>query len=163
MSVLAPIAFLTMMVVAIVVLRSVWGVLGIVSMLIAVMTSGFGFAGWSGLKFYAESAAALFVLMAIAVAHSVHLIQGMTKAMQRGMERKAAIIHALKINGRPIFLTSITTAIGFLSLNFSEMPPFRVMGNIVAFGSMCAFVYSITPFASSVVNDADADTGQTRK
>ena len=144
MSVLAPIAFVTMMVVAIVVLRSVWGVLGILAMLVAVMTSGFGFAGWSGLKFYAESAAALFVLMAIAVAHSVHLIQGMTKSMQRGMERKAAILHALKINVRPIFLTSITTAIGFLSLNFSEMPPFRVMGNIVAFGSMCAFVYSIT-------------------
>ena len=144
MSVLAPIAFVTMMLVAFVVLRSVWGVLGILAMLIAVMTSGFGFAGWSGLKFYAESAAALFVLMAIAVAHSVHLIQGMTKAMHRGMERKAAIAHALKINSRPIFLTSITTAIGFLSLNFSEMPPFRVMGNIVAFGSMCAFVYSIT-------------------
>ncbi len=144
MSVLAPIAFATMMLVAIVVLRSVWGVLGILAMLIAVMTSGFGFAGWSGLKFYAESAAAIFVLMAISIAHSVHLIQGTTKAMHRGMERKTAIIHALKINGRPIFLTSITTAIGFLSLNFSEMPPFRVMGNIVAFGSMCAFVYSIT-------------------
>ena len=144
MSVLAPIAFATMMLVAIVVLRSVWGVLGILAMLIAVMTSGFGFAGWSGLKFYAESAAAIFVLMAISIAHSVHLIQGTTKAMNRGMERQTAIIHALKINGRPIFLTSITTAIGFLSLNFSEMPPFRVMGNIVAFGSMCAFVYSIT-------------------
>ena len=64
--------------------------------------------------------------------------------MHRGMERKVAIVHALKINSRPIFLTSITTAIGFLSLNFSEMPPFRVMRNIVAFGSMCAFAYSIT-------------------
>ncbi len=144
MSVLAPIAFVTMMLVAIVVLRSVWGVLGILTMLIAVMTSGFGFAGWVGLKFFAESAAALFVLMAIAIAHSVHLIQGMTKGMHDGMERRAAIIHALEINGRPIFLTSITTAIGFLSLNFSEMPPFRVMGNIVAIGAMCAFVYSVT-------------------
>jgi len=144
MSVLAPVAFLTMMLVAIVVLRSIWGGLGILAMLIAVMASGFGFAGWIGLKFYAESAAALFVLMAIAVAHSVHLVQGMTKGMHRGMERKAAIINALEINGRPIFLTSVTTAIGFLSLNFSEMPPFQVMGNIVAVGSMCAFVYSVT-------------------
>ncbi len=144
MSVLAPIAFLTMMLVAVAVLRSVWGVLGILAMLIAVMASGFGFAGWFGLRFYAESAAALFVLMAIAIAHSVHLIQGMTKGMHRGMERKAAIVHALEVNVRPIFLTSITTAIGFLSLNFSEMPPFRVMGNIVAIGAMCAFVYSVT-------------------
>ena len=44
----------------------------------------------------------------------------------------------------PVFLTSLTTAIGFLSLNFADMPPFRVMGNMVAFGALCAFVYSVT-------------------
>lgn len=144
MAVLAPIAFAVMVLVSILVLRSIWGTFGILAMLIAILTAGFGFAGWIGLKFYGESAAALFVLMAVAVAHSVHIIQGMFDAMQRGMDRKAATIHSLEINTRPVFLTSITTAIGFLSLNFSEMPPFRVMGNIVAFGAMCAFVYSVT-------------------
>jgi hypothetical protein len=143
-SILAPIAFAMMVLTAIVLLRSVWSVCGILAMLIAVMASSFGFAGWVGIKFYAESGAALFVLMAVATAHSVHLIQGMMDGMLRGMERKAAIVHSLQINARPIFLTSITTMIGFLSLNFSEMPPFRVMGNIVAFGAMCAFVYSVT-------------------
>ena len=43
---------------------------------------------------------------------------------------------------RPVFLTSLTTAIGFLSLNFSDSPPFRQLGNLVAFGVLCAFVYS---------------------
>ena len=143
-SILAPIAFAMMVLTAIVLLRSVWSVCGILAMLIAVMASSFGFAGWAGIKFYAESGAALFVLMAVATAHSVHLIQGMMDGMLRGMERKVAIVHSLQINARPIFLTSITTMIGFLSLNFSEMPPFRVMGNIVAFGAMCAFVYSVT-------------------
>ncbi len=144
MAVLAPIAFVTMMLVAALVLRSIWGTLGILAMLFAVIASSFGFAGWVGLKFYGESGAALFVLMTIAVAHSVHLIQGMRNAMHQGMERKAATVHSLQINFRAVFLTSVTTAIGFLSLNFSEMPPFRVMGNIVAFGAMCAFVYSVT-------------------
>ncbi len=144
MSILAPIAFAMMALVAIFLLRSAWGVCGIFIMLVAVMASSFGFAGWSGLKFYAESGATPFVLMAIAVAHSIHLIQGMTNGMLLGMERTAAIVHSLQTNARPIFLTSVTTAIGFLSLNFSEMPPFRVMGNIVAFGAMCAFACSIT-------------------
>ncbi|MCY4259095.1 MAG: MMPL family transporter [Rhodobacteraceae bacterium] len=143
-SVLAPIAFATMMLVAVLVLRSFWGVVGILFMLIAVLASGFGFAGWSGLKFYATSGAAIFVLMAIAIAHSVHLIHGVINGMREGMDRKSATIHSLRTNARPIFLTSLTTAIGFLSLNFSEMPPFRVMGNIVAFGSMIAFAYSVT-------------------
>ena len=144
MSVLAPIAFAMMFLVAIWLLRSVWSIFGIVAMLIAVTASSFGFAGWSGLKFYAESGAALFVLMAIAIAHSVHLIQGMTEGMLGGLERRAAIVRSLRTHAHPIFLTSLTTMIGFLSLNFSEMPPFRVMGNIVAFGAMCAFVYSVT-------------------
>ena len=144
MSTLAPIAFAMMTLAAILLLRSVWSVLGVFAILIAVVASSFGLAGWFGLRFYAESGAALFILMAIATAHSVHLIQGMTDAMLRGMERTAAIIYSLQTNVRPIFLTSITTMIGFLSLNFSEMPPFRVMGNIVAFGAVCAFVYSVT-------------------
>ncbi len=144
MSILAPVAFAMMVLVAFVLLRSVWLVCGILAMLIAVIVSSFGFAGWSGIKFYAESGAALFVLMAIAAAHSVHLTQGMTDGMLRGMKRRAAIVYSLQTNVRPIFLTSFTTMIGFLSLNFSEMPPFRVMGNIVAFGAMCAFVYSVT-------------------
>ncbi len=144
MSLLAPTAFGTMLIVAFLLLRSVWGVLGIIAMLIAVMTSSFGFAGWTGLRFFGESGATVFVLMAIVVAHSVHLIQGMCNGMLLGKQRLDAIIHSLQINFRPIFLTSLTTSIGFLSLNFSEMPPFRVMGNIVAFGSMIAFVYSVT-------------------
>ena len=144
MSTLAPIAFAMMSLAAILLLRSVWSVLGVFAILIAVVASSFGFAGWLGIRFYAESGAALFILMAIATAHSVHLIQGMTDAMHGGMRRIAAIIYSLQTNVRPIFLTSITTMIGFLSLNFSEMPPFRVMGNMVAFGVICAFVCSVT-------------------
>ena len=144
MSTLAPIAFAMMTLAAILLLRSAWCVLGVFAILVAVVASSFGFAGWAGLRFYAESGAAVFILMAIATAHSVHLIQGMTDAMRGGMGRTAAIGYSLQTNVRPIFLTSITTMIGFLSLNFSEMPPFRVMGNIVAFGAMIAFAYSVT-------------------
>ena len=144
MSTLAPIAFVMMTLAAILLLRSVWSVLGVFAILIAVVASSFGFSGWIGLRLYAESGAAVFILMAIATAHSVHLIQGMADAMRRGVERAKAIAYSLRTNVRPIFLTSITTMIGFLSLNFSEMPPFRVMGNVVALGAIFAFVYSVT-------------------
>ena len=43
-----------------------------------------------------------------------------------------------------MFLTSVTTAIGFLSMNFSDAPPFHDLGNIVAIGVMIAFVLSVT-------------------
>ena len=144
MGVLGPVAFGTMLVVATVMLRSLWGIVSIVVMVVAVLLSGLGFAGWAGLTLYGESGAALFVLMAVTVAHAVHIIEAVRAGMRRGMDRREAAIHAVEFNIWPVFLTSLTTAIGFLSLNYSEMPPFRVMGNIVAFGSICAFVYAVT-------------------
>ncbi len=144
MGVLGPIAFGTMLAVAAILLRSLWGIVSIVVMIFAVLLSALGFVGWTGLTLYGESGAALFVLMAVAVAHAVHIIEAVRTGLREGMDRKRAAIHAVELNIWPVFLTSLTTAIGFLSLNFSEMPPFRVMGNIVAFGSMCAFVYAVT-------------------
>ena len=144
MGVLAPVALGTMLLVAILLLRSLWGTIAIVLMLAAVLLSALGFTGWVGLRLFGESGAALFVLMAVTVAHSVHVIEGMMAGLRRGMDRRQAAIHSLQVNVWPVFLTSLTTAIGFLSLNFADMPPFRVMGNMVAFGALCAFVYSVT-------------------
>ena len=144
MAVLAPIALGTMLLVAIILLRSIWGTVAIVLMLVAVVLSALGFTGWTGMKLFGESGAALFVLMAVTVAHSVHVIEGMFAGLRQGMDRRQAASHSLEINAWPVFLTSLTTAIGFLSLNFADMPPFRVMGNMVAFGALCAFVYSVT-------------------
>ncbi len=144
MGLLGPIALGVMLLVALLMLRTVWGIVAIILMIIAIVISALGFGGWAGMKFYGESGAALFVLMAITVAHCVHIIEGMLAGLRQGMDRRQAAIHSLKLNVWPVFLTSITTAIGFLSLNFSEMPPFRVMGNIVAFGSLSAFVFSVT-------------------
>ncbi|MYE02220.1 MAG: MMPL family transporter [Alphaproteobacteria bacterium] len=142
--VLAPIVLATMLLAAVVLLRSVWGTAAIVLMLAAVLGSGVGFTGWTGMKFFGESAAALFVMMAVTVAHSVHVIEGMLAGLRQGMDRRQAAIHSVRTNGWAVFLTSLTTAIGFLSLNFADMPPFRVMGNMVAFGVMCAFLYAVT-------------------
>ena len=142
--VLAPIVLAVMLLVAIVLLRSVWGTVAIVLMLAAVLASAVGFAGWAGMKLYGESGAAFFVLMAVSVAHSVHIIEGMLAGMREGLDRRQAAVRSLEANMRAVFLTSLTTAIGFLSLNFADMPPFRVMGNMVAFGAMLAFVYAVT-------------------
>ncbi len=144
MGVLGPVALGTMLLVSILLLRSLWGTVAIVVMLVVVMLSALGFTGWVRVPLFGESGAALFVLMAVTVAHSVHIIEAMRAALGRGMGRKDAAAHALQVNMWPVFLTSFTTAIGFLSLNFAEMPPFQVMGNIVAFGAMCAFAYSVT-------------------
>ena len=42
-----------------------------------------------------------------------------------------------------MFLTSLTTAIGFLSMNLSDAPPFHDLGNITAMGVVAAFIFSV--------------------
>ena len=64
--------------------------------------------------------------------------------MRSGLDRNAAIAESIRSNAWPVFLTSLTTMIGFLSLNASDAPPFQILGNFVAFGVLCAFVYSMT-------------------
>jgi hypothetical protein len=44
---------------------------------------------------------------------------------------------------QPVFLASITTALGFLSMNFAEVPPFVHLGNMVAFGVIASFIMSV--------------------
>ena len=144
MGILGPVSLAMMLFLAVLTLRSIWGMAAIALMLVSVLLSAIGFTGWTGLKLYGESGAALFVLMAVTVAQSVHIIEGMQAGFRQGLDRRQATAYSLRVNVWPVFLTSLTTAIGFLSLNFAEMPPFKVMGNIVAFGALCAFAYSVT-------------------
>ncbi|MBL4868232.1 MAG: MMPL family transporter [Pseudomonadales bacterium] len=59
------------------------------------------------------------------------------------MNRYDAMSESLRVNMQPVFLTSTTTAVGFLCLNFSESPPFHDMGNLVAMGVMVSYALSI--------------------
>jgi predicted RND superfamily exporter protein len=107
------------------------------------MFTGLGLAGWMGISLNAASIGAPVLILTLAVADSIHILVTMFHMMRLGKPRKEAIAEALRINLQAVFLTSITTAVGFLSMNFSEAPPFRDLGNIVAMGVMAAFAYSV--------------------
>ena len=51
---------------------------------------------------------------------------------------------AIRVNAKPVFLTSLTTVVGFLTLNFSDSPPFRLLGNLTAVGVIFAWIFSMT-------------------
>ena len=141
---LAPIVFLIIVVTATVLLRSVLGTLALVVVLVFVINTTMGFAGWIGTVFNPANSGVPIIVMTVAVAHSVHIVTAALAGMSRGLGRDEAIAESLRGNAWPVFLTSATTAIGFLSLNASDSPPFHVLGNLVAFGVLCAFVYSMT-------------------
>ena len=144
LSTLGPIVFLVIVAAMLVLLRSAFGTLDVVVILGFTVTTTMGFAGWIGTVFSPTNAGVPIIVMTVAVAHAVHIIEATMMGLRRGLDKDAAIVESLRVNAYPVFLTTVTTAIGFLSLNFSDSPPFHVLGNLVAFGVLCAFFYSMT-------------------
>lgn len=102
-----------------------------------------GLAAWIGMDITTPSANAPTMILTLAVADSIHILASFFQQMQSGKDKRSAILESLRINHQPVFLTSVTTMIGFLSLNFSDSPPFRELGNIVAIGVLGAWFFSI--------------------
>ncbi len=102
-----------------------------------------GLGGWVGLPFTPSTAPAPTIVLMIVVANCVHLLVAVQQGLRAGDSKRAAIVEAVRINLYPVFLASATTALGFLSLNFSEVPPYRHLGNFVAFGIGASFLLSV--------------------
>lgn len=141
---LTPIVFFLIVTVAYLILRSVSGTLSMVVMILFSVGTAMGLAGWNRTVFSPVNAGVPIIVMAITVAQSVHVTTMTLTAMRRGLEKMEAIAESLRVNAFPVFLASLTTVIGFLSLNASDSPPFHTLGNYVAFGVACTFVYSMS-------------------
>ena len=141
---LIPIVFFIIVVSSALLLRSVLGTVSIIAVVVFIIATTMGFAGWIGTVFSPTNAGVPIIVMAIAVAHSVHIVTSTLMGMRHGLGKNEAIAESLRINAYPVFLAAGTTVIGFLSLNASDSPPFHVLGNLVAFGVLCTFVYSMT-------------------
>ena len=140
----APIVLLVIVVVTVALLRSALGTLAIIGVLGFIVNSTMGFAGWIGTVLNPANSGVAIIVMTVAIAHSVHIVTATLAGLGRGLSKNEAIAASLRSNAYPVLLTTVTTAIGFLSLNSSDSPAFHVLGNLVAFGVVCAFIYSMT-------------------
>lgn len=124
-------------------LRSLRATLAVVAVIIVTVPASMGMAGWLGLPLNEVSSAAPVIILTLCVCDAVHVLVSFLKARTRGEPRLDAAAHALRINLQPVFLTTLTTVVGFLSLNFSDAPPFRDLGNITAIGVVAAWLFTM--------------------
>jgi len=143
LSTLVPLMYLVLLVTAILFLRSFWGML--VTFVVILLSAGtaMGLAGWLGIPITPPSSTAPTVIMTLAVADTIHLLVTLFQTMNKGMAKKEAMAESLRINLGPVFLTSLTTCIGLLALNLSDVRPFNDLGNIATMGVTAAFIYTI--------------------
>jgi len=141
---LVPIMFAVVLLTLVLLLHSFTATIGTFLVIIFTILSAMGLAGWLGIALTPPSASSPTVILTLAVADCVHVLVTLLYSMRRGLDKTSAIVESIRINMQPIFLTSLTTVIGFLSLNFSDAPPFGDLGNIVAMGVTIAFILSVT-------------------
>ena len=141
---IVPLTFLAALLVVGLATRSVTGTAGTMVVVVLAIVTAMGAAGYLGIQFTAPIASVPTMIMTLGVADSVHILSAAHRAMARGLPKRDALLESLGLNTVPVILTGATTAVGFLSMNFSEVPPFRDLGNMTAIGVLAACVLSLT-------------------
>lgn len=139
-----PAMFLLVIVFMVIFLRSVSAIVATLVLIVLSAAGAMGAAGYYGYGINPANMASPVVVLTLAIADSVHILVSMFKVMQRGEDKLSALKESMRINATPVFLTSVTTAIGFLVLNFSDAPPYQELGNITATGVLIAWALSMT-------------------
>lgn len=141
---LIPATFIIVVLGLAILLKSTSGTIGIVLVVMFSVAAAMGLAGWSGIVLTPSSIGAPTIIATLAIADCVHILTSFLFAYRNNTSKQDALIESLRTNFNPILLTSLTTAIGLLSLNFSDAPPLRDLGNIAAIGVIAAFFLSVT-------------------
>ncbi|WP_420578509.1 efflux RND transporter permease subunit [Ekhidna sp.] len=102
----------------------------------------FGLMGMVGLKINLLSSLLPPILFFVSMSDAVHLMNALKKS--QALEGDEKIKQALQIVWTPTLLTSVTTAIGFLSLIWINTEPVQLLGIFAAIGILIAFVITFT-------------------
>ena len=160
LQILVPASFVAMTLMLVLLTGGLGGTFAIMLVVALAVMTAVGLGGWVGLPMTASSAIAPVVVLTVAIASCVHIFSSLVQHMRSaaadhsaggphpppedsGIKRNA-IVEAMRVNLQPVFLACLTTAFGFLSMNFSESPPLRHLGTFVAFGVGAAFVLSVS-------------------
>jgi len=126
-------------------LRSYSGVFGIFIVTMLSIISAIGLFGWADKVISTMSSTTPVIILTVVVAHSIHILVSYYQGIREGREKYHAMHQAIDLNLQPVFLTSLSTSIGFLSLNvLADVPPIQDVGNMVTVGVIFGLIYSLT-------------------
>ncbi|MDY6921009.1 MAG: efflux RND transporter permease subunit [Pseudomonadota bacterium] len=150
MSLILPVMFGLMFLILGLLLRSVSAV--VISLLVAICSAvgALGIASWFGITFSILSINAVIITIIVAVAHCIHIFTQLFRDLKT-LSKRDALASSLRINFFAVSITSLTTVIGFLSLNTNDLPPAVDLGNAAAIGTAMAWLLSLTLLPAMVI------------
>ncbi|MEE8592660.1 MAG: efflux RND transporter permease subunit [Candidatus Bipolaricaulota bacterium] len=83
------------------------------------------------------------LLLAIGIADAIHVLNRYNEEIAKGTPKREAILTTMQEMKGPVVMTSLTTAVGFLSLLTAFMVPQRHFGIVTAIGVLAAMVFSL--------------------
>lgn len=139
-----PIGMLASVIALTLLLRSFLGMGFTLVVVNAAVLSALGISAAAGIVFQPVSSYASVIILTLGIADCIHILVSHQQQLSVGKSKAESLMESLRINMQPVFLTSITTAIGFVCLNSSESPPLQDLGNITAIGVLVAFFLSVS-------------------
>ena len=113
----------------------------------------FGLMAMFNIPIYAVSTMIPVMLIAIGVADGIHLYSHLHQFMIKNPDatKEEAMLDMIKGMWKPVVMTSVTTAVGFISLLTSQIYPIKYFGLFTAFGVMMAMVFSLVLIPAGVI------------
>ena len=141
---LTPLMYAVLMLITFFMLRSISATFATFILIVLSTLITLGAGGLMQVLLTPISLSAPTIVLTLAIADSIHILVTMRELMAKGIAKNQALVESVRINFTAVMVTSITTIIGFLALNFSASPPFHHLGNMTAFGIAAAWLLSIT-------------------
>lgn len=159
---LIPISFALMLGLIALFVGGFFGTLVTLLIIVFSIIGAMGAGGHIGFPLTGVSSSAPIIILTVAVANCVHILVTFIHVLHEGKPKIDAMQESLRVNLQPVFLASATTAIGFLTMNFSEVPPFNHLGTIVSIGVLLSFVMTVSflPAAMTLLPVRVKKTGQ---
>ncbi len=149
-----PAAVLTVFLILVIALRRWTALAGPLFVVIASAVVGIGAMGWLDARYYLITTALPVIIMAIAVADSLHVTSYYMRARRLDASINAATAARIAIGKTwlPVTLTTVTTIAGFIGLSFgAAMKPISEFGLFAAVGSGAAWVFSLTALPAILI------------
>ncbi len=123
--------------------RALWGLMiPLLTVLLAVVGS-LGIMELSGTPLNMMTTLLPVIMLVVGMSDVIHLISKYLEEIRMGRHKIEALKHMLKKVGVATLLTSLTTALGFITLIGVQMDPVKDFGIYTAIGVLLAFVLSI--------------------
>ncbi len=150
---MVPLVIAVIIIVLILLLKSLKSTLFTLLVVLLSTIWTFGLMAATGIPVYSISTMIPVMLIAIGVADGIHLFSSLQLYLRKkpDADKKEAVTEMMRGMWKPVVMTSVTTAIGFISLLTSQVYPIKYFGVFTAFGVLSAMFLSLVLIPAAIM------------